>query len=179
MARYGMLIDTTRCIGCYACRIACQNQSHLPADVSLIDFHEFERGAQPCARVETVPTQCMHCEDAPCQAVCPTAATYTDPDGIVRIDSEKCIGCKYCMAACPYQARVVDHRTGVVDKCRFCTLYAPLEEGMSTCLTACSAGVRMFGDLDDPESDISKRIVETNAQPIAGDLTKSKIYYVR
>ena len=121
----------------------------------------------------------MHCEDAPCQSVCPTAATYTDPDGIVRIDPEKCIGCKYCMAACPYQARVVDHRTGVFDKCRFCTLYAPLEEGMSTCLTACPAGVRLFGDLDDPESEISRRIVETNAQPIAGDLTKSKIYYVR
>ena len=170
MARYGMLIDTTKCIGCCACRVACQNQNHLPADVSLIDFHEFERGFRPCVRVETVPTQCMHCEDAPCQSVCPTAATYTDPDGIV---------CKYCRAACPYQARVVAHRTGVVDKCRFCTLYAPLEEGMSTCLTACPAGVRLFGDLDDPESEISRRIVETNAQPIAGDLTKSKIYYVR
>ena len=109
----------------------------------------------------------------------PDGATFTDPDGIVRVDPERCIGCKYCMAACPYQARVVDHRTGVVDKCRFCTLYAPLEEGMSTCLTACPAGVRMFGDLDDPESEISKRIVETNAQPIAGDLTKSKIFYVR
>lgn len=72
MARYGMLIDTTKCIGCYACRIACQNQNHLPADVSLIKFHEFERGAQPCVSVETVPTQCMHCEDAPCQSVCPT-----------------------------------------------------------------------------------------------------------
>lgn len=133
----------------------------------------------PVVSVETVPTQCMHCEDAPCQSVCPTGATFTDPDGIVRVDPERCIGCKYCMAACPYQARVVDHRTGVVDKCRFCTLYAPLEEGMSTCLTACPAGVRMFGDLDDPESEISKRIVETNAQPIAGDLTKSKIFYVR
>ena len=133
----------------------------------------------PVVSVETVPTQCMHCEDAPCQSVCPTGATFTDPDGIVRVDPERCIGCKYCMAACPYQARVVDHRTGVVDKCLFCTLYAPLEEGMSTCLAACPAGVRMFGDLDDPESEISKRIVETNAQPIAGDLTKSKIFYVR
>lgn len=133
----------------------------------------------PVVSVETVPTQCMHCEDAPCQSVCPTGATFTDPDGIVRVDPERCIGCKYCMAACPYQARVVDHRTGVVDKCRFCTLYAPLEEGMSTCLAACPAGVRMFGDLDDPESEISKRIVETNAQPIAGDLTKSRIFYVR
>ena len=121
MARYGMLIDTTKCIGCCACRVACQNQNHLPADVSLIDFHEFERGFHPCVRVETVPTQCMHCEDAPCQSVCPTAATYTDPDGIVRIDPEKCIGCKYCMAACPYQARVVDHRTGVVDVSARCT----------------------------------------------------------
>lgn len=179
MARYGMLIDTTRCIGCYACRIACQNQNHLPADVSLIDFHEFERGAQPCVRVETVPTQCMHCEDAPCQSVCPTAATYTDPDGIVRIDPEKCIGCKYCMAACPYGARVVNEETGAVDKCRFCTVSALDGTEMCTCVTACPTGVRVFGDLDDPESEVSKQIAELNAQPIDGDLTEAKVFYVR
>lgn len=179
MARYGMLIDTTKCIGCYACRIACQNQSHLPADVSFVDFHEFERGAFPCVKVETVPTQCMHCEDAPCQAVCPTGATFTDPDGIVRIDPERCIGCKYCMAACPYQARVVNEETGAVDKCRFCTVSALDGTEMCTCVTACPTGVRIFGDLDDPESEVSKAIAETNAQPIDGDLTDAKIFYVR
>lgn len=179
MARYGMLIDTTKCIGCYACRIACQNQNHLPADVSFVDFHEFERGAFPCVKVETVPTQCMHCEDAPCQAVCPTGATFTDPDGIVRIDPERCIGCKYCMAACPYQARVVNEETGAVDKCRFCTVSALDGTEMCTCVTACPTGVRIFGDLDDPESEVSKAIAETNAQPIDGDLTAAKIFYVR
>ena len=117
----GMLIDTTKCIGCYACRIACQNQNHLPADVSSVEFHEFERGAQPCVSVETVPTQCMHCEDAPCQSV-PDGATFTDPDGTCAQTLSVASVASTVWLPRPYQARVVDHRTGVVDKCRFCTL---------------------------------------------------------
>ena len=121
----------------------------------------------------------MHCVDAPCQAVCPTGATYTTEDGIVCVDHGRCIGCKYCMAACPYQARVVNEETGAVDKCRFCTVSALDGTEMCTCVTACPTGVRTFGDLDDPNSEISQKIAELNAQPIDGDLTKSKVFYVR
>ena len=130
--------------------------------------------------IETVPLQCMQCEDAPCAAVCPTGAAYIGADGIVGVDEGRCIGCKYCMAACPYQVRVHNEKTGTVDKCRFCTVSAETSgTKMCSCVEACLTGARIFGDLDDPASDISKEIAATNAQPIAGDLTKSKVFYVR
>ena len=180
MARYGMLINTKKCVGCYACRVACQMVNGLESDEAFIKFDEMEQGVYPNVYAEVVPVQCMHCEDAPCEAVCPTHATYTTDSGVVLVDEERCIGCKYCMAACPYQVRVHNEKTGTVDKCRFCTL-SSYENGtkMCSCVEACLTNARIFGDLDDPASDISKEIVATNAQPIAGDLTKSKVFYVR
>lgn len=179
MTRYGMLIDTRKCIGCYACRGACQNQNKLSPEVSFIKYAALENGSYPHLKAETVPTQCMHCEDAPCAQVCPTGATFIDDNGVVTVDQSRCIGCKYCATACPYQARAFDPVTGTVDKCRLCTQYAKEGSGMTTCVTACPTGVRIFGDLDDPESEVSKAIAATNAKPIAGDLTKSKFFYVR
>ena len=111
MARYGMLINTKKCIGCYACRVACQRQNDLLPNEDFIRYEEKETGTYPAVRVETVPLQCMHCEDAPCAAVCPTGAAYIGTDGIVQVDHGRCIGCKYCMAACPYQAVSYTHLT--------------------------------------------------------------------
>ena len=180
MTRYGMLIDTTNCIGCYACRTACQRQNGLDPEVDYIRYEEREVGTFPHVGFEAVPLQCMHCEDAPCVAVCPTGAAYIGADGIVGVDHGRCIGCLYCMAACPYQVRVHNEKTGTVDKCRFCTVSAETSgTKMCSCVEACLTGARIFGDLDDPASDISKEIAATNAQPIAGDLTKSKVFYVR
>ena len=180
MARYGMLIDTTKCIGCYACRTACQRQNSLLPEQAFIRYEHKETGDFPNTSIENVPLQCMHCEDAPCAKVCPTGAAHMGADGIVSVDTGRCIGCLYCMAACPYQVRVRNPETGTVDKCRFCTVSAE-QTGtkMCTCVEACLTGARIFGDLDDPNSEIVKEIARTNAQPIAGDLTKSKIYYVR
>ena len=124
MARYGMLNNTKKCIGCYACRVACQRQNNLLPTEDFIRYEEHEVGTYPNVRVETVPLQCMHCEDAPCVAVCPTGAAFIGADGIVGVDEGRCIGCKYCMAACPYQVRVHNEKTGTVDKCRFCTVSA-------------------------------------------------------
>lgn len=180
MARYGMLINTKKCIGCYACRVACQRQNDLLPDEDFIRYEEKEAGIYPSVGVEMVPLQCMHCEDAPCAAVCPTGAAHIGADGIVSVDQGRCIGCLYCMAACPYQVRVRNSETGAVDKCRFCTA-ANFESGteMATCVTACPTGVRIFGDLDDPDGELVREINRTHAQPIAGDLTKSKVFYVR
>ena len=180
MTRYGMLIDTTNCIGCYACRTACQRQNGLDAEVDYIRYEERETGVLPFVHYETVPLQCMHCEDAPCVSVCPTGASHIGPDGIVTVDHGKCIGCLYCVAACPYQVRVRNSKTGGVDKCRFCNV-SNYENGtkMATCVTACPTGVRIFGDLDDPDCELVKEINRTHAEPIAGDLTESKVYYVR
>ncbi|MDD6730918.1 4Fe-4S dicluster domain-containing protein [Hugonella massiliensis] len=179
MARYGMLINTKKCVGCYTCVAACQRQNNLLPSEQFIRFEERETGVYPTLNVETIPLQCMHCEDAPCAAVCPTGAAHIGTDGIVQVDQGRCIGCKYCMAACPYQVRVVNEETGTVDKCRFCTVSANDGTAMCSCVEACPTGARIFGDLDDPDSEISKAIAETNAQPIAGDLTKSKVFYVR
>ncbi|CEG29344.1 4Fe-4S dicluster domain-containing protein [Bacillus sp. B-jedd] len=178
MARYGMMIDTRKCVGCYACRVSCQMQNELPVEVSFIKFHEKETGIFPNVRNEIMPVQCQHCEDAPCESVCPTKATYTTEEGIVLVDPDKCIGCKYCMVACPYQARTQDHLTGVVEKCRFCSELVA-EGGQPACVSTCISNARIFGDLDDPNSEVSKAIVKYNAKPLRPDLGKAKIYYVR
>ena len=112
MARYGMLIDTTKCIGCYTCRLACQRQNGLEPDETFVRFEDRETGTYPQVGVEHVPLQCMHCEDAPCTKVCPTGAAHIGTDGIVQVDQGRCIGCLYCMAACPYQVRVRNSKTG-------------------------------------------------------------------
>ena len=181
MTRYGMLIDTKNCIGCYACRTACQRQNGLEAEVDYIRYEERETGTLPNVAYEAVPLQCMHCEDAPCVSVCPTGASSIDENGIVTVDENKCIGCKYCMTACPYQVRVHNEKTGAVEKCKFCHhwVYEHPETPSNTCVTACVTGCRIFGDLDDPQSELSRAIVERNALPVAGDLTKAKIFYVR
>ncbi|WP_305297086.1 4Fe-4S dicluster domain-containing protein [Parvibacter caecicola] len=180
MTRYGMLIDTKNCIGCYACRAACQRQNGLDPEIDYIRYEERETGTFPVVHVESVPLQCMHCEDAPCVSICPTGASYITEDGIVRVDENKCIGCRYCMAACPYQVRVHNTKTGAVEKCRFCTVEAYEGRAVTcSCVEACVTGCRIFGDLDDPEGELSRAIVEKNALPISGDLTKAKIFYVR
>lgn len=178
MARYGMLINTKKCIGCFACRTACQRQNGLLPDEDFIRYEEHVNGSYPNVRIETVPLQCMHCADAPCANVCPTGATHVSPDGIVLVDHGRCIGCKYCMAACPYGARIQIKKTGVIEKCRFCW-YEGEPGNPPRCVGTCISGARLFGDLDDPQSEICQEIARTNAQPLAGDLTTAKIYYVR
>lgn len=176
-----MLIDLSLCIGCNACVVACKRENDVPLTKfnTWIESFDVERPDGRIARAN-VPKQCNHCEDAPCVKVCPTGASYKAEDGTVQVDMEKCIGCKYCMAACPYQVRVFNEETGTVDKCRFCTVSAETSgTQMCSCVEACLTGARLFGDLDDPESDIAQEIAATNAQPIAGDLTKAKIFYVR
>ena len=177
MTRYGMLINTKKCVGCFACRLACQMKNHLEPEESFIRFEEKETGSYPSVYNEIVPLQCQHCEDAPCESVCPTNATYTTDSGVVLVEEEKCIGCKYCMAVCPYGARIQIEETGVIEKCRFCWDGDGPEA--PACVGTCISGARIFGDLDDATSEISQAIAHYNAQPIAGNLSVSKIFYVR
>lgn len=179
MARYGMLINTQNCIGCYTCRVSCQRQNGLIPTEDFIHYEFKESGKYPHVSTECIPVQCMHCEDAPCEKVCPTHATYTDENGVVKVDQDLCIGCKYCMAVCPYQARVINEETGTVDKCRLCASEFGEDEPNCSCVAACLTDARMVGDLDDPQSEISRAIVDYNAQPLMGDATNSKLFYVR
>lgn len=177
MARYGMLINTKRCVGCYSCRIACQMKNDLSDTEGFIHFAHLENGTYPTVSNEVVPMQCMHCEDAPCEKVCPTHATHITDSGVVLVDETKCIGCKYCIAACPYNVRITIKETGVVEKCRFC--WDGDKPGDPACVKTCITGARVFGDLDDPTSDVAKAIQKYNAQPLAGKLTEAKVFYVR
>jgi len=178
MPRYGMLIDTTKCVGCFACSVACQMQNGLERENQFIRYEEKETGKFPNVRWQVIPIQCQHCDDAPCARVCPTKARATRPDGVVLVEEKRCIGCKYCVAVCPYQANTMDVKKGIAEKCRFCI--EEVEKGSKpACVTTCLTTARIFGDLDDPNSEISRAIIARRAISLRPDLgTKPKIYYV-
>ena len=186
MARYAMALDYKNCINCKACETACKEENGilLGADKHRIwvGVGEIE-GEYPDLSIASAtfyPSQCQHCDEAPCQEVCPTNATYYDKNGQVRIDPDKCILCSYCMNACPYDARYVDERTMTVDKCTFCT-DTRLERGETTtaCQNTCPTKVRIFGDLDDPESEISQVLREREHFSLKSNLgTKPKLFYL-
>ncbi|MEI7449811.1 MAG: 4Fe-4S dicluster domain-containing protein [Desulfomonile sp.] len=179
MPRYGIAVDTTKCIGCHACRVACQNQNGLEFKEAYNWIKQRDRGKFPAFGSEFVPVQCNHCEKAPCQRVCPTGATYTTSEGVVLVNPKTCVGCKYCMEACPYKVRIVEHHKGIVEKCRFC-IELVREGGAPACVTTCPTQVRIFGDLDDPNSEISQFVAQHRAQPLRPDLdTRPKIFYRR
>ncbi len=106
--RYGMVIDLQKCIGCNTCAVACKAENHTPPGVSYMVVLEEEIGEYPNVRRRFIPRPCMQCEKPSCTMVCPTAATYTRDDGVTVIDYDKCIGCRYCITACPYGARSFD-----------------------------------------------------------------------
>ncbi len=178
MARYGMVIDETKCVGCHACRVACQNVNGLLAHEAYNHLEEREYGSFPNYSREFLPVQCQHCDNPPCVKVCPTGASVKRADGIVLVDINECIGCKYCIVACPYNVRIIKKR-GYVEKCRFCIEFLP--QGIKpACLTTCMAGVRTFGDLDDPQSEVYKLIVKRKLKQFKADQnTKPRIYYFK
>ncbi|MCK8817019.1 4Fe-4S dicluster domain-containing protein [Natroniella sulfidigena] len=176
MANYAMLIDPDRCTGCGACRMACQMQWQLAPKMYYNRVEFKESGKYPNAKMEILPVQCQHCEEAPCLNVCPTGATNKGHGGIINVDSDNCIQCKACFYVCPYDARVIDQETGVPGKCKFCAGFISQGE---TCVSTCMNDVRVFGDLDDPTSKITKLMKEKDVyQLLTREGTKPSIYYV-
>lgn len=198
--RLAMVIDLKRCIGCYGCQIACKAENGTRPGTLWARVFRQESGAYPRVRRLALPLLCMHCGDAPCLQVCPTGATQKRADGIVVIDPEKCVGCRYCMMVCPYGARYYqtggrayfsddgltpfeeikyqEHPTGVVEKCDFCL--HRLEEGLEpACVANCMAKARIFGDLDDPESEVSRLIRQEGGFQLHPELgTDPSVYYL-
>ena len=156
--RYGFVIDPKRCIDCRACLVACRAEWDTPLSQTRIWVRDSGMiGQYPKLSQQFVPYQCQHCEDPWCVAACPTGATYKREDGIVVVDADACIGCGFCVESCPYGARFINTTTGKADKCSAC--YPRVDRGeMPACVETCLGGARMFGDFNDPESDVSKAI---------------------
>jgi Fe-S-cluster-containing dehydrogenase component len=204
MTRYVMVIDLGRCIGCDSCSIACKAHNATPRGVLWNQVLKYETGAYPNPRLKFLPVQCMHCAEPECLRVCPTGAISRRPDGIVTIDQNKCMGCRYCGLACPYGAithldKIFNyyegyltpyekigyqkHVRGTSEKCDFCL--ERVEKGLEpSCVASCVGKARFFGDLDDPQSEVSQLIKtrdnfilnsEIDAQPACYYLAQREI----
>jgi len=190
---YGMVIDLKRCIGCYAFVAACRAENATGTGITFARVQRLEWGKYPAVKRMALPLLCMHCQDPPCMDVCPTGATKQRPDGIVWIDKDLCIGCRYCMLACPYAARYFNDReipyfaNGMPGNGKTPPHKTPFEEqgyarhtlgtvekcdfcsarvdqGQEpACVANCPSKARIFGDLDDHTSPVSGLIRDKGA----------------
>lgn len=151
---YGFAIDNRKCIGCHACTVACKAEHDVPIGVNRTWVKYIEKGEFPNSRRMFSVMRCNHCADAPCVDICPTGALFTRMDGIVDFDNRRCIGCKACMQACPYDALYIDPQRRTAAKCNYCAHRIDLNLEPS-CVVVCPERAIVCGDLDDPDSELS------------------------
>jgi Fe-S-cluster-containing dehydrogenase component/formate-dependent nitrite reductase membrane component NrfD len=175
---YGFAIDLRKCIGCHACTIACKAEHQIPVGVNRCWVKTVEKGSFPDTRRFFFPVLCNQCEDAPCVRICPTNALFKRRDAIVDLNSDACIGCRACMEACPYDQLFIDPGTHTAEKCNFCANRVE-NKLLPACVSVCPTECRIFGDLDDPASEVA-RIVQREAfmvrKPEKG--TGPKVFYL-
>ena len=161
MPRNCLVINVDRCIGCYSCEIACKMENDINLGErwnKLLQVEPF--GDYPDVYTYWISFQCQQCENAPCVHVCPTGASYRDADtDMVLVDKEKCIGCRYCMMACPYGVRCWNEEQRVVEKCTLCNHLTSAGE-KPACVKNCCGTARFYGDMDDPDSDVSQELAK-------------------
>ena len=208
MARYVMAFDLKRCFGCHACEAACKVANNLPKQVAYNkvytvggNFTDTAAGEFPNCTLSFLPFQCQHCANPACVAACPTGATQQREDGIVWVDAELCIGCDSCIVACPYQGEhtVRTHLAGepeyhldvvvgeadapvhlaeTVEKCTFCMNLVDRGE-VPACMQLCPGRARVWGDLDDPESEVSKALEGREYQVLNEEYgTQPSVFYL-
>jgi Fe-S-cluster-containing dehydrogenase component/formate-dependent nitrite reductase membrane component NrfD len=154
MTKYAFVIDQRKCIGCHACTVACKAEHDVPIGVYRTWVKYIEKGAFPNTRRYFLVNRCNHCDDAPCVKICPTRALYKRHDGIVDFDASRCIGCKSCMQACPYDALYIDPASGTAAKCNYCAHRT--ERGLEpACVVVCPERAIIAGDLQDPSSELA------------------------
>lgn len=168
MARYAMVTDLRRCVGCSACTAACNGEwSVAPGRARTRVRMTPLTGVYPKLRQTAYVAQCNHCDKPSCVPACPSGATYQDAAGVVRVDKDLCIGCGYCVKACPYDARFIDPVARKVDKCDFCR--PRVERGQKpACVATCPAKAKRFGDLEDHGSDVFRAVYLEGAHRVEG-----------
>jgi len=172
-----MVIDTKKCVGCSDCVVACQTENNVPIGYCRDWITETVNGTYPNVTLELKSERCNHCENAPCVRSCPTGASHQLDNGIVLVEHDDCIGCGACIQSCPYDARF-QHPDGYVDKCTFC--YHRLEKGqLPACVSVCPTHCMYFGDLDNPNSEVSLLLKNRNWKTLAPEAgTKPNVYYL-
>ena len=176
--RYGFLIDLRRCIGCNTCSVVCKSENDVHLGVWRAWVKKIEKGTYPNVKKSFLPLLCNNCEDPICVTVCPVQANKKRPDGIVTYDPHRCVGCRYCMAACPYEVRYIHPVKKIVEKCNWC--HHRVDEGLEpACVAACPAGARVFGNLLDKNSEIARLIAENPVQVIQPEMgTDPHVFYI-
>ncbi len=163
MARYAMVTDLKKCVACQACTVACNAEWNVPAGFARTRVRTTPiTGTFPHLASGVYVAQCNQCDRPPCVEACPSGATSRSDTGIVRVDGSLCIGCGFCLDACPYDARYINPVTKKVDKCDFCV--SRLERGAEpACVATCTAHAKYFGDLEDRQSEVFKMVFEQGA----------------
>jgi Fe-S-cluster-containing dehydrogenase component/formate-dependent nitrite reductase membrane component NrfD len=178
MPTFGFVIDNRKCIGCHACTVACKSEHQVPVGVDRTWVKYVEKGTFPNSRRFFSVMRCNHCDWAPCVTICPVTALYRRADGVVDFNNDRCIGCKSCIQACPYDALYIDPDSNTAAKCNFCT--HRLEAGLQpSCVVVCPEQAIIAGDMDDPSTEISRlidRFPVTVRKPEKG--TKPKLFYI-
>ncbi len=175
--RYAMVIDTLKCVGCSDCVVACQTENNVPIGYCRDWVTESVGGIYPSLELELRSERCNHCSSAPCVRCCPTGASQIMKGGVVKVEHDECIGCGACIESCPYDARY-QHPEGYVDKCTFC--YHRLEKGqLPACVSVCPTRCMYFGDLDNPNSEVSELLRTRKLKTLAPEAgTKPNVYYL-
>jgi Fe-S-cluster-containing dehydrogenase component len=192
--RLALVIDLNKCVGCHACATNCKSWNtggsfgpltdhepygKKPHGVWFNRVQTYEVGTYPNTEILYLPKSCMHCKDAPCVKSCPTSATYKrEEDGIVLVNYDECIGCKYCSWTCPYGCREFDEYDGVMKKCTLCVdrIYnenLPEEERKPACVLACPTRARTFGNINDPQSEAAIKIRESKGYKLMPEVGAS------